>query len=634
MIASNRGPDPRQLIDGRLVRPSAFERVQVMSRIRILPEDIANQIAAGEVVERPASVVKELVENAIDAGATEIFVDIEKGGRGLVRVTDNGCGMSRDDAFLSLERHATSKVKTAEDLFALHTMGFRGEALPAIASVSRLRLTTRSLDEESGWQIYAEGGTIRQADAVGAPAGTVVEVRSLFFNTPGRRKFLRKEETEFGHIAEMVTRLALSRPDIHIRLTHDGRTVVEAYRHKRLEERTAALLGRQLVGELLPVEADSGQGELLVGLLGAPGVSRSTTSHVYAYVNGRYVRDRVIQHAILDAYRTLLEKRRYPVAVLFLDLPPGMVDVNVHPTKHEVRFRNQQQVHDFIVSTLRRRLMPGEAGVSQVVMDPAGDAVRFAATAARSPQGDEHRLRIQESLAAFNARVASAPLVTSGPLMARSQPSVKGEAFGWTEDAPSTVAGLPDGWRLIGQYLSSYLVCQSGDDLILIDQHAAHERLGFERLRAQLDGEGIASQALLFPIVIELDHREAVVFGGHLPDFSRFGFEIDDFGGRSFSVKAVPALLGEVDVERLVRDLAAELGEIGRAAQLDAEIERVLAVIACHGMVRANQSLSTSEMQRLISDIAALGINTCCPHGRPVARRLSRREVETFFRRG
>jgi DNA mismatch repair protein MutL len=297
------------------------------NRIQILPENLANQIAAGEVVERPASVVKELIENSLDASASEVFVEVEKGGKALIKVTDNGYGMKKDDAFLCLERHATSKVSSAEDLFALHTMGFRGEALPAIASVSRLRLTTRSIDDETGWQIYAEGGTIRQADAIGVAPGTVVEIRNLFFNTPGRRKFLRKDETEFGHIADVVSRLALSRPDIHFRLLHNGRNVLEAYRHNRLEERAAAMLGRNVAADLLTVEADSGNGEMLVGLLGTPGISRSSTNNIYTYINGRFVRDRVVQHAILEAYRSLLEKRRYPIAVLFIDMPPESVDV-------------------------------------------------------------------------------------------------------------------------------------------------------------------------------------------------------------------------------------------------------------------------------------------------------------------
>lgn len=594
------------------------------SRIQILPENLANQIAAGEVVERPASVVKELVENSIDALATEIFIDIEQGGKGLVRVIDNGQGMKKDDAFLSLERHATSKVKCAEDLFALHTMGFRGEALPAIASVSRLRLITRAVDDDTGWQIYAEGGTIRQADAAGVAPGTVVEVRNLFFNTPGRRKFLRKEETEFGHIADVISRLALSRPDIHFRLSHNGRNYLEAYRHNHLEERAAALLGRTLAAGLLAVEADSGNGEMLVGLLGSPGTSRSTTGQVYTYVNGRFVRDRVVQHAIIEAYRSLLEKRRYPIAVLFLDMPPEMVDVNVHPTKHEVRFRNQQQVHDFIVSALRERLQ-------QVVRQPADDPVGFryesteSASVTSPATQTDYRDRIQESLVAFNKKVASVPRI---PAVS----SVKGELTGWPS-AQDGSTSLPEGWRLIGQHLNSYLLCQVNDELVLIDQHAAHERIGFERLRNQLTADGIERQSLLFPVILELDHREAAVFKEHLDDFERFGFEVEAFGGRTFTVKSVPALVADIDVERLIRDLAAELNEIGRSGQLADEIEHALAVIACHGMVRANQALSQSEMLHLLKELSAIDFGSCCPHGRPVMHSLSRRDIEKFFHR-
>lgn len=598
------------------------------NRIQILPENLANQIAAGEVVERPASVVKELIENSLDASASEVFIEIEKGGKALIRVIDNGYGMKKDDAFLCLERHATSKVSSAEDLFALHTMGFRGEALPAIASVSRLRLTTRSVDEETGWQIYAEGGTIRQADAVGAAPGTVVEVRNLFFNTPGRRKFLRKDETEFGHIADVVSRLALSRPDIHVRLSHNGRTVMDVYRHNRLEERAAAMLGRNVAADLLMVEADSGKGEMLVGLLGTPGVSRSTTSTIYTYINGRFVRDRVVQHAILEAYRSLLEKRRYPIAVLFIDMPPETVDVNVHPTKHEVRFRNQQQVHDFIVTALRNRLQ-------QVSFEPARLSGNFqprvfspasAGSLPQTPEQQVYRERVQESLAAFNEKVASAPTIAAIS-------TVKGEIDGWSSGRQET-RQLPEGWRLIGQYLNSYLLCQADDELVMIDQHAAHERIGFERLRQQFTTDGIESQALLFPTVLELEHREAAVLTEHLDDFSRFGFEVEAFGGRSFTVKSVPALVTDLDVERLVRDLAAELNEIGRAAQLDNEIERVLAVLACHGMVRANQALSVSEMQQLMYDLADIEFGSCCPHGRPIMHRLTKREIEKLFHRG
>jgi DNA mismatch repair protein MutL len=599
------------------------------NRIQILPENLANQIAAGEVVERPASVVKELVENSLDASATEVFIDIEKGGKALVKVTDNGHGMKKDDAFLCLERHATSKVKNANDLFALHTMGFRGEALPAIASVSRLRLTTRSVEDDSGLQIYAEGGLIRQADAVGAAPGTIAEVRNLFFNTPGRRKFLRKEETEFGHIADVVSRLALSRPDIHFRLSHNGRTILEAYRHNRLDERAAALLGRNVAAGLLPVEADSGNGEMLIGLLGAPGVSRSTTGQVYTYVNGRFVRDRVIQHAILAAYRSLLEKRRYPIAVLFIDMPPEMVDVNVHPTKHEVRFRNQQQIHDFIASAIRERLQPAAFETVNATDDNRPSQFERASsplpTAAPAQSG--YRDRIQESLTAFNEKVVTAPTLSAVS-------TVKGEMTGWYS-GQAKASGMPEGWRLIGQYLNSYLICQANDELVLVDQHAAHERIGFERLRNQMKAaDGIESQNLLFPVVLELDHREAAVLTECLDDFARFGFEVESFGGRSFTVKSVPALVADVNAERLVRDLAAELNEIGRAGQLEDEVERVLSVLACHSMVRANQALSQSEMQQLLQDLADIDFGSCCPHGRPVMHRLSKREIEKLFHRG
>ncbi|PLX81396.1 MAG: DNA mismatch repair protein MutL [Desulfuromonas sp.] len=603
-------------------------------KIKILPEQLANQIAAGEVVERPASVVKELVENALDASATEILVDIERGGRSLIRVADNGCGMSREDALLCLERHATSKIGSSADLFALHTMGFRGEALPAIASVARLRLTTRFAGDESGWQVYAEGGSVRQVEAVGTPCGTTVEVRDLFFNTPGRRKFLRKEETEFGHIADVLTRVALSRPDVQVRLTHNGRNYLEAYCHQSLAERAAALLGRKLVGDMLSIEETSAFGAMLFGLFGSPGLSRSSTAQLYTYVNGRFVRDKVLHHAILDAYRTLLEKRRYPAAVLFLDLPPEQVDVNVHPTKHEVRFRDQRQVHDFIASALRTRLQgvspvlsgsPG-AGAQLFRSVPEGVVSRGAdpgveAAVSPAPVG-QYQQRIAEALDCYHhdesKRAAVVPAAAS----------LKGEAVRF--DAAHT---LPANWRVIGQYLNSYLICQADDQLVLIDQHAAHERIGFEKLRRQLHAGRVASQALLFPQVIELDHREAQLFCELLDNFARFGFEIEPFGGRTFMLKAVPQLLVDCDSERLVRDVAAELNEVDSSAQVDAALERVLMVMACHAMVRAGQSLTMSEMQALVAELAGIDFGSCCPHGRPILRRLSRTEVEKFFHR-
>ncbi len=602
-------------------------------RIRILSEQLANQIAAGEVVERPASVVKELLENAIDAGASELFIEVEHGGKRLVKVVDNGCGMAKEDLFLALERHATSKIGSSADLFALHTLGFRGEALPSIASISRLRLTSRPVDQELGWQLYAEGGAVRQAEATGAAAGTIVEVRDLFFNTPARRKFLRSDETEFGHLAEVVTRLALARPDIHVHLTHNGRTHLEAYRHQHLEERAAALLGRSLVADMVPVEAEGADGAMLTGLIGVPGLSRASAGHIYAYVNGRFVRDRLVQHAILEGYRTLLEKRRYPVAVLFLDLPPERVDVNVHPTKHEVRFRDQQQIHDFVVTVVRRRLQ-GETAV-QMAAPVAADSFAAIAPAVASPvlptppistnPAIAATLRVQEALATYAAGGASTEGVSAG------RSGGKGEALTWNTEPPRAM--LPDNWRLIGQYLNSYLVCQAGSDLLLIDQHAAHERVGFEKLKRQLVTTGIERQALLFPTVVELDHRQTALISEQLTDFARLGFDLAPFGGRSFTVTAVPQLLAAADPERLIRDVAEELAEVGRSGGLDAAVDQVLVTMACHAMVRANQALTRPEMEALIAELAGIDFASHCPHGRPVVRRMSRAEIERLFHR-
>ncbi len=594
------------------------------TQIKILPEAIANQIAAGEVVERPSSVVKELVENSIDAGASEIIIEIENGGKRMVRVTDNGCGMNHDDAFLCLERHATSKIASESDLFALQSMGFRGEALPAIASVSRFRLQTRFSEEETGWQIYAEGGVVRQAEAVGSPPGTVVEVRNLFFNTPARRKFLRRDETEFGHIADVVSRLAMARPDIHFKLIHGGRTHLEALRHQRLEERVAALLSRTMAAEMKVFEAESGGGEIVTGLLGMPSLSRSNGNHIYTYVNGRFVRDRVVQHAVLEAYRTLLEKRRYPVVVLFLDLPPEQVDVNVHPTKHEVRFREQGRVHDFLLHAIRDALR------SHLTAEPRHFFSLDKPSEPRQPEITDPsqpevavKAGVQEAFSAYQ----QSPRV-------KWSPSEKGEAIGFpSRPLPEDAQPVSDEWRLIGQYLGSYLLCQVGEDLLVVDQHAAHERIGFERLKAQFASAGIERQELLLPVVIDLDHRESAAINEHLDTLNRLGFYIELFGGRSIAVKSVPQLLADANIERLVRTVATELSVSGRASALDEAFDEVLTLMACHGMIRANQVLSRLEMEALLKSLAEIDFGSHCPHGRPVVWKLGKKDVERMFHR-
>lgn len=607
-------------------------------KIRILPEVLCNQISAGEVVERPASVIKELLENSLDAGADEIRVEIEKGGKRLIRVSDNGCGMSQDDAFLALERHATSKINTSEDLFALHSFGFRGEALPSIAAVSRLTLQTREEEQVEGWSIYVEGGTVRRAEAAGLSRGTCIEVRDLFFNTPARRKFLRRDDTETSHIADVVSKLALAHPGVHMRLQNQGRTILEAYRHDTLEARIAAVLGRSLLKDLQAISHEGGDGLTLHGFIGSPDCTRSTTGHMYSYVNGRYIRDRVIQHAILDGYRNLLLKGRYPVVVLFLEIDPALVDVNVHPTKHEVRFRDQSLVHDFVSQAVRSSLRPAEwlqvdrpaaeepASIPSIVSVTDKTATPQVPDVQELPLATHHRERIQESLETYAGRSfqsTSLPVYHASP--DRACPS---EAQNSSEPG-----GFFGSLQILGQYHNSYIICQDGDDLVLIDQHAAHERIGFEKLKEQWRSGAVERQQLLFPAVFEVDFREKDSLQQHLQDLLKFGFEIEPFGGNSFALQGVPALLKDVDGVELLRDVAAELGQHSASHLIEDAVDRLLILMACHGMVRANQALTRPEMLALLRELDLVDFKTHCPHGRPVMKRLVLAEIEKMFKR-
>lgn len=594
--------------------------------IQILPEHLCNKIAAGEVVERPASVVKELLENSLDAGAREIRVEVEGGGKRLVRVVDDGTGMGQDDAFLCLERHATSKIRSDDDLFSLRTLGFRGEALPSIAAVSRLTLRSRSAESLEGWEIYAEGGTVKRAGEVGIPVGTTMEVRDLFFNTPARRKFLRRDETEIGHIADIVTRLALAHHEVQFSLVHNGRPLIEAYRQNRLSERVGALLGRPLLGDLIPLERDGGEGLRLHGLVGHPGVSRSTTGAVYTFINGRYIRDRVVQHALLEGYRNLLEKGRYPVVILFLEIDPALVDVNVHPTKHEVRFQDQKLIHDFIVVAVRDILRPSgwlpvrEGGAKESL---AGPRPLPPPTVGSSPAPLE---RIQDSLQVY-ARTpaftsAAEPRHLPGPFRVSAP-----------QQAPED-KGFFSSLEILGQYRRSYVLCQDGDDLILIDQHAAHERIGFERLKSQYSQGRVEGQSLLFPAIIQLDFRESAALAGHLDDLARLGFDLEPFGGNAWVLKGVPRILSDGAAERLVRDVAGEVAALGKSGLVEEALDDILILMACHGMLRANQSLAHPEIEALLRDLDQVDFSAHCPHGRPVMKRMTLGEIERMFKRG
>jgi len=626
----------------------------VSHRIHILPEALCNQIAAGEVVERPASVVKELVENSLDAGATRIQVEVESGGKRLIRVTDNGCGMPREDAFLCLERHATSKVRAEQDLFRLTTLGFRGEALPSIAAVSRFALRTRVAEALEGWEIIAEGGTVKRASEAGVPTGTSIEIRNLFFNTPARRKFLRRDETELGHIGETLTRLALSSPEVCFRFVHNDRLLWEVNRQKALTERVAELLGRQVIREMLCLDCQGPEGMRLRGLISLPSLSRAGLGGIFTFINGRFIRDRVVQHALGDGYRNLLEKGRHPVLVLFLELDPSQVDVNVHPTKHEVRFRQQAMVHDFIVQSLRDHLststqeadMPGDNGSFRMPVRESSPPARIPAVrhAPYTPMVDPPDVSKEPAPV---SQSAPQPLVKETlphyPVGqgALEEPEVaspsESDLFGTAvqpalQDQTKT-SGFFAGLRILGQYRNSYLVCQSDQDLLLIDQHAAHERIGFESLKQQYLAGSVERQLLLFPMVLEFDFRQARVVTEHREALSRFGFELEHFGSNAFAIKELPRMLKEADVERLVRDVVDELAAIGRSQLIEQEFERILLKMACHGMLRANQRLSPEEMQALLNAMDEAPFISHCPHGRPTFLRWTLGDVERLFKR-
>ena len=591
------------------------------SRVRILPENLTNKIAAGEVVERPASVIKELVENALDAGASEIVVEFQDGGKRLIKVSDNGFGMSREDALLALERHATSKIASDDDLLSISTLGFRGEALPSIASVSRCRLSSREKGTIEGTEIYGEGGKIKEVKACGMAEGTVLEIRNLFFNTPARLKFLKSKETEAGHVADQVTRLALSRPDVRFSCVSDDRILFRAL-DGDLVERVASLLGRSLAAGLFPVNRQD-NGLQLSGLAGKPECSRSAASHLYTFVNGRFVRDKVFHHAVLQAYRRFLERGRYPVAVLFLTVPAGDVDVNVHPTKHEVRFRDQSTVHDFIVSSLEEMLQ----STPWIRKSPA---VEVSPEIARGSQSERRVESVREALGNYRPVPAREKFQEALFRPERTIPESKEAA---EETAPEPERGFFSSLTVLGRYLDEYLLCQDGEDLLIIDQHAAHERVAFERLKMQFATGVVESQGLLFPEVIELSHSEAALVAEHAETFQKLGFDLEDFGGQTRVLKGVPRILMKSNHTRVFRDIVEELSVLGRSRTVTDIQEDILMRIACHSVIRGRQVLAQQEIAALLAALDSVGFASNCPHGRPVLQRIRRTDVEKMFKR-
>ncbi len=574
-------------------------------KIIVLPESWASRIAAGEVVERPASVVKELVENALDAGAREISVWIEQSGSALIRVSDDGEGIASEELSLAVERHATSKLKSEADLFRVSTLGFRGEALASIASVSKLAIVSRAREEQSGAKIGVEGGKKSDLVAAGCPVGTTVEVRGLFFNTPARRKFLRSPATELGHICDEVNRMALARCDVHFRLYHNGRVLCDFPTTAEIQDRLQQVLGPDIAGAMVSFSWTGGKIRIAGFLTSAP-TSFANSRYLLTYVNGRFVRDRILTHAVLQGYETLLMKGRYPAALLFLEVPFEEVDVNVHPTKHEVRFRHQSEVHDAVVEAVRGRLR----------------------SEAREPalKSGSHKEQV-------SGQVREPPLaysVSHGHADSRSH-----EFHAATIETPSDPlrGGFFSSLDILGQLFGCYLICASRRGIALIDQHAAHERIAFEKMRRQLEQGKIERQNLLIPQVLQLPISEAALLEQRRQMLEQLGFAIEEFGSTSFAITAAPALLPSGDYRETLRRMLAEIAEVGESKELRQGLEERLMTIACHSVIRAHRKLEREEMRALLSELDQIEFATQCPHGRPVLIELTQEQLERMFKR-
>jgi DNA mismatch repair protein MutL len=611
-----------------------------VSRIRVLPPALADQIAAGEVVERPASVVKELVENALDAGARRIEIEVERGGLGLIAVSDDGAGMTPEEAHLALKRHATSKLSAIDDLFTLSSMGFRGEALPSIAAVSKLKLTTRARDAADGdgaYELMVEGGLAGEGRAVGAPVGTRIEVRDLLVNVPARLKFMRGEATESAHIAEAVLRLALAFPSVHLRLRSDGRLTHDLPPHGSGLERARVALGRGKAPAKLH-EARGEEGGIAVeAFLGSPADSANTSRGTYLYINRRFVRDRSLLHSVVMGYGETLERGRYPLAVVHVTMPGGAVDVNVHPQKLEVRFARAQEVY----ASVRHALAHSVADAPWLADGPGSSVAAGRASLdvltlppesrlfAREPQIGyaERRRRAEEAMRMF------AP--SSEPLFRAAPPPVPAYLAGLTapEPAPVEERGFFSSLVYLGQLQRTYLVCQAPGELVLIDQHAAHERVAFERLRQAHGNQSVPSQRLLLPATVELEPALAAAVVDHAALLATLGFELEQFGDRTVAVRALPDLMASAEPADVLIEVLGELAARDATELVADALDHVLATMACHSVVRAGDVLGAPEVRALLESMDGIDYRAHCPHGRPVLLRMSVGEIERRFGR-
>ena len=662
-----------------------------MGRIHVLSEHVANKIAAGEVVERPASVLKELLENSLDAGATRIRVQIEGGGKKLLQVTDNGCGMVRDDALLAFERHATSKIKDAEDLLNINTLGFRGEALPSIASVSRVLLETRAAEDPSGTVLEIAGGKILRVEDAGLPLGTSVAVRDLFFNTPARKKFLKAESTELSHLASLVTHYALAHPEKHFELHSATNAMLIAAPVESHSDRIYQVFGRETLDQLVPVAAGVKlervglpqpppwrrdeeyeppvPGDIRVhGFVSKPELQKLNRNSIFVFVNNRLIRDRLVQHAITEAYRNIIPPTVFPVVLLFIELPNAEVDANVHPSKTEVRFRQQSLVHDFVRDSVRAALMkarpvaqftreimaqptaaPGLSPGAALAYEP-GMRPEFAggATAVQSVVADEFKLQAPPQLA-INARLqfgaASIPVEANAAVSGFGivQAPVIAPIANGTGDACGNVLAdepqaVPDesalaSLRPLGQVRDSFILAVNADGLWIIDQHVAHERVLFEKILRERTQAAMEGQHMLMPLIVELTPGQQAVFAEISEELLRNGFDVELFGTRTVAVKTAPAGVQATEVEKMLIELLDQFQHEEQLLNLEKVRARIAASIACHAAIKINMALDQQKMEWLLKELSETECPMSCPHGRPVVLRYSVKEIQKAFKR-
>ncbi|UCF82040.1 MAG: DNA mismatch repair endonuclease MutL [Desulfobacteraceae bacterium] len=570
-----------------------------MNTIQILPEKVACQIAAGEVIDRPASVVRELIDNSIDATADRITIKIEKGGKGSIKVSDNGAGMSRDDLLLCVERHATSKIETASDLFAVKSFGFRGEALPSIASVSQTEIISRQKKQLSGHRLKIAGGKLISIEETGSPNGTIVEVRSLFYNIPARRKFLRAVRTETDHIIEVLSRAALPFPGITFKLVDAGKAIINLPASDQQIHRFSALMGRRVAASMIEAR-ERNRALAITAYLAPPDLCRTKGDRLFVYVNDRNIRDRLVTKAIMEGYGQRLMKGKYPQAVIFIETDPTEVDVNVHPTKQEVRFHNSRDVFRAIVSAIEKAL-------DQSFRDYLAPRLHER----ESVYGEERFNFVSEPACEY-----------SQPVQSKTMP-FKGERH-----EQSFIRKAP---QVIGQLGNTYILCQVEDGFLMVDQHAAHERIVYESLKKGGNESRIEAQTLLLPYKLELATKEKRIAMEKCGQLSRFGVELDHFGGNTFLLRSAPAILRNIQWDSFLSELITELGD--DKAEDDILLDKVLTVMACHGAIRAGYSMTREEMSHLLSQLEEAEIPTNCPHGRPIFKRFTYYEIEKMFKR-